>query len=139
MTSDNETRKDYEMQELVGKNIANYTVLLEYFIVSRLEKDKLLITLSSGGIGLLVALLSLTKATIPCFFILVTLSFVSFAVCISSSLFIFHINAEHITNEIKGTMDNEIRNKMKRYDKLSAFSFVFGSLLLFSCVIVVVF
>lgn len=67
MTSEKENGKDYAMQELINKNIAHYTVLLEYFIVSRLEKDKLLITLSSGGIGLLVALLSLAKATIPCF------------------------------------------------------------------------
>lgn len=140
MTSDNETGKNYGMQELVGKNIAHYTVFLEYFIVSRLEKDKLLITLSSGGIGLLVTLLSLTRASIPCcFFLLVISSFISFAVCISSSLFIFHINAEHIKNEIKGTTNNEIINKMKKHDKMSAYSFVFGSLLLFLYVLLLLF
>ena len=137
MSSDKDTERDYAMQELIGKNIAHYTVLLEYFIVSRIEKDKLLITLSSGGIGLLVALLSLSMATIPCFFLLVTLSFISFSVCISSSLFIFHINAEHLTNEIKGITDNKIVNKMKQHDKISAFSFVIGSLLLFVYVVAV--
>lgn len=45
-------------RELEGKNIAYYSVLVNAWIQTRMERDKTLVTLSAAAVGLLVTLLT---------------------------------------------------------------------------------
>lgn len=127
-----------DSEELIGRRIAHYTVLLEYFIHVRLERDKLLITLSSAGIGLLVTLLSFHQLISSLAFYLVAFSFLSFALCIWALLEIFKLNSFFLSSEIKGTTEQITTDRMKRLDRFSKYSFILGAILLFLYVVVVV-
>lgn len=50
--------KKRKLRELGGRNIAHYSVLLIAFIKTKMDRDKMLVTLSSAGIGLLIAVLT---------------------------------------------------------------------------------
>jgi len=50
------TRK---LEELKGKNVAHYSVLLSAWIHTKMEHDKTLVTVSIGGIGYLISVLTL--------------------------------------------------------------------------------
>jgi len=127
-----------DSEELIGRKIAHYTILLEYFIHVRLERDKLLITLSSASIGLLVTLLSFHQQISSLVFFLVAFSFLSFALCIWALLEIFQLNSAFLSSEIKGTTEPKTTVRMKRLDRFSKYSFILGAVLLFLYAVVVV-
>ena len=58
MVESNEEREKRCLRELEGKNIAHYSAILSAWIRTKMERDKVLITLSAGGIGLLVTIFS---------------------------------------------------------------------------------
>lgn len=66
------------------------------WIQSKMERDKALLTLSSGGIGLLVTFLQFKENIEPCHTILYYIAFFSFITCIVSIIVIFSRNAKYI-------------------------------------------
>lgn len=107
----NEQSND-ERQADDQKQVAWYAACLEGWISTRLEHDKSLLTLSAGGIGLLITL----KATIGvqsfCSFVAFVLAITAFVVCIIVVLLIFERNSKHLEEAVKGG---------KHHDKLLAF------------------
>ncbi|HDY65138.1 MAG TPA: hypothetical protein ENH84_02750 [Phycisphaerae bacterium] len=119
--TDCEKRK---LKELEGKNIAHYSVLLSSWIQTKMERDKTLVALSSGGIALLVTLLTTVGIIHWLIIILAILAFLCFGVCIWSSIKIYQLNSQHIENELKN-QDSSYLN-LEKYDKRSLKSFIFG-------------
>ncbi|HYT55619.1 MAG TPA: hypothetical protein VEQ38_12985 [Verrucomicrobiae bacterium] len=61
MTSESKDEQDKRLlEELKGKNVAHYSVMLAAWMQTKMEHDKTLVTLSFGGIALLVTVINLT-------------------------------------------------------------------------------
>jgi len=58
MAESSDDREKRVLRELEGKNIAHYAAILNAWIRTKMERDKVLITLSAGGVGLLITLFS---------------------------------------------------------------------------------
>jgi len=123
-----ESKEDAEkraLRELEGKNIAHYSVLLSAWIQTKMERDKTLVTLSAGAIGLLVTILTAVGVNsvweIPFFIISIT----AFLITIWSSLVIYQLNSQHLEEAIKGSSEKDPR--LEKYDKRSIRAFIIGA------------
>ncbi|MEJ2621752.1 MAG: hypothetical protein P8163_16290 [Candidatus Thiodiazotropha sp.] len=115
------------MSEQQEKEIQYYSAAVNTWFATRLEHDKHLLTLSAGGIGLLVTLLTAIGVKSAEAFVLYTLAIVSFVVCVVIVLAIFTRNSEHIEKIIT---DNATEDPLLRLlDKLAKFSFILGVVL----------
>ena len=124
MAETSEERQKRELEELKGKNIANYQVLLSAWIQTRMERDKAVVTVSAAGIGLLVTLLT-TVGVHDFWQRFVTIgAFIGFFGSIWISLTIYELNAGHIEYSLKG--GNGKDPKLERCDKLSRAFFSSG-------------
>lgn len=119
-----------KLRELEGKNIAHYSVFLGAWIETRMQRDKTLITLSAGGIGLLITLLTIVKNASLIYLILYSLAFGCFIGTIFICLKIYQENSVVIENEIRGPEDPNYKElSLKLYDKWSYILFVAGVIL----------
>ncbi len=120
-----ETQEEQEkrlLEELKGKNIAHYQVLLSAWIQTKMERDRTLISLSAAGIALLTTLLNtkgVSSASEMWFFIG---AFLGFLVTIVSCLEIYRWNSKLIENEIRNM--GETTPNLKRLDHLSNIAFI---------------
>ena len=126
MPESNEDAEKRVLRELEGKNIAHYSVLLNAWIETRMERDKTLVTLSAAAIGLLVTILTTVGVKhlweIPLFAVAV----VSFLVTIWSSLIIYQLNSKHLEDAIRGSSERDPR--LEKYDKRSIRAFIVGAI-----------
>lgn len=127
MPESQEEKEKRHLRELESKNIAHYSVLLSSWIRTRMEHDKTLITLASGGIGLLVTILATVGAKNWLGVLPYVGAFLGFGICIWSSLKLYRLNSEYIEKELKCEDTSEL--KLKKYDKISLYSFIFGVIL----------
>ena len=97
-----------ENKENQEKEIAFYSASLQAWFTTRIERDKSLLTLSAGGIGLLITLLSTVGANSVCILLLYISALVFFLLCIISVLSILWRNAEYLTKVIKKEKDQDI-------------------------------
>lgn len=125
MPESKEEQEKRVLRELEGKNIAHYSVLLGAWIQTKMERDKTLVTLSAGAIGLLVTILTTVGVKsiweIPFFAIAV----ISFLITIWSSLVIYQLNSKHLEDAIRGSSERDPR--LEKYDKHSITAFIIGS------------
>ena len=56
MAETKEQQEQRKLEELKGKNIAHYSVMLTAFINARVDANKAIFAFSSTGIGLLIAM-----------------------------------------------------------------------------------
>lgn len=106
------------------KDIQFYSQHVAAWFTTRMEHDKSLLTLSAGGIGLLITLFSTVGVKSFEGLILYTCSIISFIICLFSILYIFNRNSSHIEDVL-------IENKptdpiLKVLDKIAFFSFFMG-------------
>jgi hypothetical protein len=80
---------------------AFYAAALEAWFLSRLEHDKSLLTLSAGGIGLLITLVSTVGINSTESLILFILALLAFVFCLAAVLWIFKRNSTHIEDAVK--------------------------------------
>ncbi len=108
------------------KDVAYFSALVNAWITSKLERDKLILTLSSGGIALLVTLLS-TIGIRNCFeTILYILAFISFIITIIVIIVILDENSRYIEEIISSGKKSD--SKLSRLDKFTMISFICGIL-----------
>jgi hypothetical protein len=91
------------------KQVEWYAANLEAWFATRLERDKSLLTLSAGGIGLLITLVSTVGIQSLESLILFVLALLAFIACLASVLWIFQRNSSHIhdvVNNPKATNDS---------------------------------
>lgn len=114
------------LRELEGKNIAHYSVLLSAWIQTKMERDKTLVTLSSGAIGLLITILTTVGAENYWIIFLFIISICAFITTIWSSLVIYQLNSKHLEDALRGS--SETSTELEKYDKLSIKAFVVGAI-----------
>ena len=126
MTESNEEREKRVLRELEGKNIAHYQVLLSSWIKTRMEQDKMIITLSAAAIGLLITVITAIgiRGFWPYFFAITAI--VGFIIAICSCLHIFQFNAKHLEENLRSKNTKNTSNLLKKLDKLTISSFYMG-------------
>lgn len=107
------------------KSVAYYTESVAAWYQTKLERDKSILTISAGAIGLMITLSCsfLTGATFSwAAFILFLVSTILFAVTIVCSIKIFNKNADYIEHVLK----EETPHSMGVYDWISWIFFILG-------------
>ena len=77
------------------------SAVINAWINSKMERDKSLLNLSSGGIGLLVTFLNFKDSYSNCEIIFYGISFFAFLACIGSVLYIFTRNPDYLERLLK--------------------------------------
>lgn len=135
MPESDEGREKRLLRELEGKNVAHFSILLGWWIQSRMEFDKTLLTLSSVGIGLLITILITLGAQSSIDSLLLILfigAFLGFVTCIGSTLTTYRLNSQYIEGELKTKDSAEVTLKLKNFDKLNLGSFILGIVFFFA-------
>jgi len=117
---------DLKDEQNQNQETAFYTASVEAWFNTRIEHDKSLLTLSAGGIGLLITLLTTVGASSFLALLLYVFAILSFLVCIVSILVIFKENSNHLTEVIKR---KEEENALLQFlDKTAFWSFIIAIL-----------
>lgn len=114
------------------KNIVYYSALLNAWIMSKMEKDRTLLTISAGGIALLVTLLSTIGIRYLWELLLYTGSFFCFTLTIVFIIIIFDKNSEYIAELLNRGSNQVVEKKVKtlmRYDRYTMISFIIALIL----------
>lgn len=117
--------KQREIREFEGKNVAHYSVLLQAWVETRMERDRTLVTLSGVGIGLLVTILTAVGVDHWWELLLYAGAVAGFLITIWSSLIIYQLNSQHIEQAIHGSSQRDPR--LEKFDKTSLRAFVIGA------------
>ena len=111
---DNEKEKDTEF----------YSAHAHAWFATKLEKDKSLLTLSAGGVGLLVTLISSLSSITGVIFVLYLFAILCFVVCIFCILWIFELNGNLIVNTIQNQQSTKTADKL---DLVAVIFFLLGA------------
>jgi hypothetical protein len=109
------------------KEQAFYAASVEAWYLTRLEHDKSLLILSSGGIGLLITLITTKGVDSIVLLALNVAALIFFVVCIISILFIFSGNSTYIVNIIKENKKHDPR--LRVLDNVAKYSFIIAIIL----------
>ena len=93
---------------------ADRSVLLQAWIDNRMERDRSLLSLSSGGIGLVVTLLATGLVTTAMLRALASVSMLCFAGSLTCSLSVFRANSKYVQALLEG-IDSE--GPLERLDR----------------------
>lgn len=108
------------------KNIQFHSQSINAWYMSSLEKDKSILTLSAGGIGVMITLLTTIGIDDYLTFTLFCLSIVSFLVSIFFIISVFELNKKYLTAVLKG--DDTSCFAIKTKDNIAIISFLIGIL-----------
>jgi len=114
------------------KRVEYYAATVNTWYNSTLEHDKSLLTLSTGGIGILITILTTVGISYIYQIIVYFISIFSFLICLITILRIFKENKTHIENIIKGSALPD-DPKLKNLDNIAYYSFFIG--IIFSAII----
>lgn len=92
MTNDEDSEPELEKQ----KEVAFYSALVDAWITTQFEKDKSLLYLSSGGIGILVTLMTTIGVSSFCELVFFAIGLFAFILSVLGVLIIFGYNAKYI-------------------------------------------
>lgn len=113
------------------KEAAWYAAALDAWYGTRLEHDKSLLTLSAGGIGLLITLESAVGIPSLLALIYASMAILAFIVCLVAVLLIFRGNSDHLEDVVNAS--KEYSSRLAFLDRLAIFAFVAGVIL--SCLV----
>lgn len=106
------------------EKVEYYASQVNAWFATRMERDKSLLLLSGGAIGLLITLATTGGKKTSCEGLLFFVAILSFTVCLLVVVHIFSANAEHLEKEIneKTGLDAQLGV----FDDIAIFSFGFG-------------
>ena len=110
-----------------AKEVEFYAAAVNAWLSTSLEHDKSLLTLSAGGIGLLVSLMSTAGLRSIESLILYIVALAAFLCCLIAILWIFKRNRTHLQNAIRETQSDD--PLLAVLDNVAILSFLFGALL----------
>jgi hypothetical protein len=113
------------------KEIAWYAAGLGAWYATRLEHDKSLLTLSAGGIGLLITLESTVGIPSLTAMIFASLAILAFIACLVAVLLIFKGNSDHLEEVVQAGKGHSPR--LAFLDRFAIYAFLVGVIL--SCVV----
>lgn len=96
------------------------STMLDAWYQTRMEKDRTLLTLSAGGVAVLVTLLTTVGVAWWWTGILYAVAVIAFIVAIHAAICIFHYNADHIMEAAEDAAkahESPLRTKLQRLDK----------------------
>lgn len=129
MAESNDQQEQRELEELKGKNIAHYSVMLGALINAQIESNKAIFTFSSAAIGLLVTQ-SKTQEACGHTPMLYKLALIAFFVAACSTLFVFVSNANEIESRIRNEgKEKSAAIKLRTWKYINYISFGVGLLL----------
>jgi len=126
MSEDNNSTKSDDSHK--QKDVAFYSALLGAWTASKMEKDKSILTLSAGGVGLLVTLLVNFGIKSQCELITYITSIGGFLIAIVVTLFVFERNAEYLKAVIRENKEND--SVLEIFDKVANAAFLIGVIFL---------
>src|SRR5689334_16611093 len=109
------------------KAVAFYSAIVEAWITTRMERDRALLNLSTGGLGLVATLLTAVGPTSSCALGVYIGAGISFLAAIILAVTIFDMNADHLREVAGGHSGDDPR--LKRLDFWLFSAFLFGLLL----------
>jgi hypothetical protein len=113
-----------DKKENSEKEVQFYAQTIAAWFNTRLEHDKSLLTLSAGGIALLITLLTTVGVKSVEGLVLYILSIISFIACLISVLFIFSRNASYLESVIKSNTPTD--PILKTLDRIAILCFLLG-------------
>jgi hypothetical protein len=116
--------KDEENKTIQEKEVQYYAAKANAWFATKLERDKTLISLSTGGIGLLVTLVTTVGASSLFILVIYLLGILSFLVCTISVVNIFNRNAVYLEKLIRNQAGPD--SLLKFLDKSAYSSFILG-------------
>lgn len=104
-------------------NEGDRSILLQAWVDNRMERDRSLLSLSAGGVGLVVTLLAAGLVNTIWLKVLAALSMMAFAGSVASSLAVFRKNPEYLEGLLRGNTDS---GGLERQDRWLENSFFLG-------------
>ncbi|MBS0165522.1 MAG: hypothetical protein JSR29_05555 [Nitrospira sp.] len=130
MTESSEEREKRLLRELEGKTVAHYSVMLDAWVQTRMARDKTLIALSAGGVGVLVTLLTTKGISQLWEIVLYLFSFLGFLITIGLALKVYQKNSELIENSLREKSSGHL--KLEAYDRATIRAFYCGAIFTFA-------
>ena len=109
------------------KELVFHTAVVTAWVTTRMERDKTLVVLSAGGIGLIVTLLTTTGPHSSCCLLVYLLATIAFLAAIALSLCVLGRNADYLQRVAQG--DHSRDPLLRRLDTLVMVSFFSGVVL----------
>lgn len=106
------------------KEVEFYAANLNAWLNTRFEYDKSLLSLSAGGIGILITFLSNSAAKSIYGLIFYFFAITSFMICLGALLWVFRRNAKHLEDVVKNI--NTSDSLLKCLDNIALISFIVG-------------
>ncbi len=105
-----------------------YGAVVTGWLNTKLERDKSILTLSAGGIGLLVTLLTTVGPQTTVTLVLYGMAMLTFAVSLFCIIRILDRNADHLKQIVRGEVEGD--SGLARLDRVSFWTFIAGAALL---------
>ncbi|KPJ65882.1 MAG: hypothetical protein AMJ43_09820 [Coxiella sp. DG_40] len=122
MAESKEDREKRLLRELEGKNVTHYGAILSAWIRTKMERDKVLLTLSAGGVGLLVTIFSTVGVKHWWEILLYGIAVIFFVTTITVCILIYDRNSKHLEDVLRERAARDY--VLERYDKLSRIFFI---------------
>lgn len=119
--------EDHERETKRQKDVAFYSAVVNAWVTTRMEKDRTLIVLSAGGIGVLVSLLTATGPHDGCCLALYLVATLAFLAAIILALCVLSRNATYLERVVRG--DDRRDHVLRSLDHLVMASFLLGVVL----------
>jgi len=112
-----------------SKEIEYYSNCVNAWFNTKLERDKSILTISAGGLGLLITLLTVFGVNKKIELVLFILAIICFMVAIIVMIFVFNRNASYLEKLNKDEDSND--PSLRFLDRIGVFSFIFGIIFTF--------
>ncbi len=139
MAETEEQRQQRVLDELKGKNVAHYSVMLAAYINAGVDANKAIFVFSSTGFGLLIVIVDKLQQLSICVKIGYIGALVAFFVAACSTLLVYILNVKLIESHIRSKGEESMEFKLKTWKYINYFSFVIGLVLLLVFAIVGIF
>ena len=127
MPETEEQRQQRMLDELKGKNVAHYSVMLAAYINARIDANKAIFGFSSSGIGLLIAIADKLQSFGTCIKLVYVGALVAFFVAVCSTVFVHIRNATSIESYIRGKGNEKSMDfKLSTWKYVNYVSFAIG-------------
>lgn len=126
MPETEEQRQQRMLDELKGKNVAHYSVMLAAYINARIDANKAIFVFSSSGIGLLIAIADKLQSLGTCIKLIYAGALVAFFVAVCSTVLVHIHNASSIESYIRGKNEKSMDFKLSTSKYVNYASFAIG-------------
>jgi len=127
MAETDQQRDQRLLDELKGRNIAHYSVMLAAYINARIDANRAIFLFSSTAIGLLIAIANKLQSLGISIKLLYVGALAAFFVAVCSTLFVYARHAEAIESYIRGEgKETAMDFKLNTWKHINYVSFAIG-------------